>query len=142
MKPCKCCGKLISKRKRNPSRPIVYCSAKCQNKYQSDQIIKRWKAGKFHGTRGKQLQLASTVRRYIIDKNGHKCSKCGWAKKHPLSGKVPIQVHHIDGNPLNTKESNLQVLCPNCHSLTPNWGAGNKGFGRDVVARKLTLGKG
>ena len=30
---------------------------------------------------------------------------------------------HIDGN---NEESNLQLLCPNCHSLTPTFGALNK----------------
>ena len=32
----------------------------------------------------------------------------------------------FDGNSLNNQEVNLQVLCPNCHSLTPNFGSRNK----------------
>ena len=35
-------------------------------------------------------------------------------------------VHHIDGNSLNNIESNLQLLCPNSHSLTENFGSRNK----------------
>lgn len=37
-----------------------------------------------------------------------------------------LQIHHIDGNHYNNEESNLQLLCPNCHSLTPTFGALNK----------------
>lgn len=141
MKPCKCCGKSISPRKRNPGRPIVYCSAKCQNKWQNDRKIKDWLAGKYQGTRGAQLQLSQTIRNYILEKRGHKCRKCGWKAVNPSSGRIPVQVHHIDGNALNTKESNLEVLCPNCHALTPNWGAGNRGSGRTIAHRRMTSGK-
>ena len=141
MKPCKCCGKLIAKRGRNPSRPIVYCSPRCQNDFQNGNKIKAWKAGRYNGTRGAQLQLSQTIRNYILDKRGHRCNRCGWNEKHPITGRVPVQVHHVDGNATNTKEANLEVLCPNCHALTPNWGAGNKGKGRTLTHRKLTARK-
>lgn len=36
-----------------------------------------------------------------------------------------LHVHHIDGNPQNNDVSNLQLLCPNCHSQTENWCAKN-----------------
>ena len=130
MKPCKCCRKPISPNGRNKHRPVVYCSTLCQNRYQNGLKIKAWLAGKFEGVRGSQFQLSSTIRNYILETRGHKCNKCGWAVPHPVSGKVPVQVHHIDGNALNTKQDNLEVLCPNCHALTPSWGAGNRGFGR------------
>jgi len=31
-------------------------------------------------------------------------------------------MHHKDGNRSNNKEDNLELLCPNCHSLTDNFG--------------------
>ena len=31
-----------------------------------------------------------------------------------------MELHHIDGNRYNNELDNLQILCPNCHSLTPN----------------------
>lgn len=136
MKPCKCCGKSIGKKKRNPSRPIVYCSPKCQNEWQNIKKIKDWKAGRHSGTRGTQLQISQTIRNYILDKRGHKCNRCGWKKVSPSTGKVPVQLHHIDGDATNTTEKNLEVLCPNCHSLTPNWGAGNRGKGRTLTHRQ------
>jgi len=141
MKPCKCCGKKIGLRGRNPLRPIVYCSPKCQNVWQNIQKIKDWKAGRHPGTRGSQLQISQTVRNYILDQRGHKCNRCGWKKVNPVTGKVPVQLHHIDGDATNTKEKNLEVLCPNCHALTPNWGAGNLGKGRTIKERQMRLTK-
>ena len=35
-------------------------------------------------------------------------------------------MHHIDGDCTNNKIENLQLLCPNCHSLTSNLGILNK----------------
>lgn len=104
----------------------MYCSNACQQAYQAGLIIKRWKAGEFHGNRGSLFALSKAVRRYMLQKHSHKCSRCGWQKKHPTTGRVPLQVHHIDGNATNTVEKNLEVLCPNCHSLTPNYGKLNK----------------
>jgi 5-methylcytosine-specific restriction endonuclease McrA len=56
--------------------------------------------------------------------------KCGWSEINPKSGKVPIQLNHINGNSEDNKLSNLELLCPNCHSLTPTFGMLNKGNGR------------
>ena len=62
----------------------------------------------------------------MMEKSEFKCSKCGWNEIHPTTGKVPLQVNHIDGDAKNGEESNLEVLCPNCHSLTHNFGRLNK----------------
>jgi len=50
----------------------------------------------------------------------NQCESCGiieW-NNEPLV----LQLHHIDGNKNNFLLNNLQVLCPNCHSQTRNWG--------------------
>ena len=48
------------------------------------------------------------------------CEECGWAKRSK-SGRLPLELHHIDGNSHNNRLENLQILCPNCHSLQPNY---------------------
>lgn len=40
--------------------------------------------------------------------------------------KIILQLDHIDGNSKNHKLSNLQLLCPNCHSQTDTWCGKNK----------------
>lgn len=34
---------------------------------------------------------------------------------------LPLEVHHKDGNKRNNKLENLEILCPNCHSLTDTY---------------------
>lgn len=49
----------------------------------------------------------------------HRCENCGldtW-----LGEKIPLHLHHVDGNHNNNKLENLQLLCPNCHSMTDNY---------------------
>lgn len=42
-----------------------------------------------------------------------KCKLCGFVPINPCQ----LDVDHIDGNKKNTKETNLQTLCANCHRL-------------------------
>ena len=55
----------------------------------------------------------------------HKCEKCGIGEIWN-GGPLVLQVHHIDGNHTNNRISNIQILCPNCHSQTDTFGKRNK----------------
>jgi len=35
--------------------------------------------------------------------------------------KIPLELHHINGNRFDNRIENLQLLCPNCHSFTDNY---------------------
>lgn len=37
---------------------------------------------------------------------------------NPYTHRIPLDVHHKDGDYSNNDEKNLDLLCPNCHSLT------------------------
>lgn len=106
-----------------------YCCGLCQQEYQRKCYIERWKQGLESGNRG-ELQISTHIRRYLFDKFGSKCTKCGWCEVNPFTGRIPLDVEHIDGNPYNNEESNLTLLCPNCHSLTGSYKSLNKGNGR------------
>ena len=52
----------------------------------------------------------------LIYLRGHKCEKCG--NTEWLGQPIKLEVHHKDGDRSNNDLSNLQLLCPNCHSYT------------------------
>lgn len=106
-----------------------YCSNQCQLDFQHSLYIERWLKGEENGMQGGE-KISGHIRAYLIQKYGNKCSSCGWDKINPTTGRVPIQVDHIDGDYRNNTESNLRLLCPNCHSLTPTYGFLNAGKGR------------
>ena len=70
---------------------------------------------------GTKVLKKKIIRENLLE---YKCSHCGiseWNGK-PLS----LQIHHIDGDHFNNELSNLEFICPNCHSQTDNFsGKGN-----------------
>ncbi len=49
----------------------------------------------------------------------HRCENCTLSKW--LDNPIPLELHHVDGNRDNNEFNNLELLCPNCHSLTDNY---------------------
>lgn len=114
-----------------------YCSNKCQSMYQYKDYIKRWRSGEVNGSRGVVTKnISNHIRRYLVDKYDAQCSQCGWGEKHPITGSVPLEIDHIDGDAENNTEENLRLLCPNCHSLTGSFKNLNMGKGRVWRKRK------
>lgn len=80
-----------------PSHKRRYCSRACINKAKKEA----WSP------------TFTTARREMI-KRGLvlKCERCGYDEEPKILG-----VHHKDRNRKNNEISNLEVLCPTCHSL-------------------------
>ena len=123
---CQFCGKIMTTWTDN-SRKRVFCSRKCLIDSADKVFIQSWKDGTETGWRGSSATLCRPVRRYIFEKSNGACIKCGWSETNPFTNKIPLQIHHKDGNAKNATEENLELLCPSCHSLTDNFGARNKG---------------
>jgi hypothetical protein len=128
---CKRCKAVLYKSNKN------FCSHTCSNQFRYEEFIQQWKAGdtsKASTCNG--LGISNHIRRYLFDKYDSKCCKCGWNCINPVTGKIPLVVNHIDGHSENNLESNLELICPSCDSLTPTYMALNKGNGRTARYQK------
>ncbi len=105
----------------------VYCSTQCSHRHKTEKFVVRFLSNSSAIGSGS----LPAIRRYLIRIRGESCEACGWAVKHTITGNVPLEVDHRDGNHSNNKIENLRIICPNCHSLTPNFRNLNKGHGRE-----------
>lgn len=124
---CINCKNKIPENHRNEK---IYCNRKCHKEHQYTQNVEKWLNGVHPGYKGKTLKLCSFVRKYIHETRGTACEKCGWDEKHPVDGAVLTEIEHKDGDASNNELSNLEVLCPNCHSKTATYKARNKNSAR------------
>ena len=109
----------------------TYCSNKCQCDFAYQLYIDSWKQGHETGIRGiRTFNFSGHLVRYIHEKYNFSCAICSWDKENPYTNKKTLEIDHIDGDPSNNIESNLILLCPNCHSLTSTYKNANKGHGR------------
>lgn len=117
---CKNCGKEIT----TVTVKKEFCCMRCKFEYERAEKINNWlKEPEKYNTH----YILDFIRDYLIEKSDNKCSKCGWSEVNQFTCKIPLQIHHIDGDCTNNRIENLEVLCPNCHSLTDNFCSRNKG---------------
>lgn len=85
--------------------------------------IKETALQKYLATPFEELGIENKRRR-VFEEQNFCCLKCGiseWQGK-----KIPLELEHKDGNNQNNERSNLEGLCPNCHSITETWRGKNK----------------
>ncbi len=85
-------------------------------------------SGKYPEYQTYKLKLRLLREGYFEDK----CSICGWSDKLPDQEFSSCELHHKDGNPHNHLLSNLELLCPNCHSVTYNYRSRNRALGQET----------
>jgi len=118
-KPCLKCGK--------PTRNEKFCCLKCNYDYSHN--IYEEKVTKWINREEIYNKHKYFMKNYLLAVNNNSCSKCGWNQLHPKSKISPLHLHHKDGNYYNNFIENFEILCPNCHSLTENFGSRNVGKG-------------
>ena len=119
---CKNCDKEQAVKKNTLA---LYCDNKCQQEYQYKERINNWL---YNGKSWNEMFIPSWVKRYIIEINGRQCAKCNLTEWQNQA--IVLEATHIDGDATNNKLENLELLCPNCHSLTDSYKGKNKGKGR------------
>lgn len=68
----------------------------------------------------------SQIRERLI-KEGIKERKCEKCKNTEWLGEpIKLELNHINGVNDDHRLDNLEILCPNCHSITPNFGSKNR----------------
>ena len=117
---CQYCGKKFLGRSDRK-----YCSTECANKHEEEKKIQYWKEGIW--IINPNFKMPKSIKSYLLEKAEYKCEECGFSGNNKKTGKTILQIHQKDGNCSNNKEENLQVLCPNCHAMTENYMALNKG---------------
>lgn len=112
---CAQCGRFFKKSptvaKRSKSG-LSFCTRKCKDQAQRLGGLKEIQPSHY-GT--------GLNRGRLIKQRGHRCEGDGCGVTEWRGEPVALEVHHIDGDNSNHAESNLQLLCTNCHALTPNW---------------------
>jgi hypothetical protein len=114
------CGRRIR------AQRVAFCSQRCQVEHYRARIIELWRAGELPA----RMYFNRIVRQHIIEAAGEKCQQCGWGKRNPYTGRVPLEIEHIDGDWTNNRPDNIGILCPNCHALTATFRGANRGRGR------------
>src|ERR1035437_1967897 len=115
-----------------------FCSKICQ-------ITFNWKINIIPEILNGECDNSKRLKQYISEISGYRCSRCNideWDGE-----KLVLELEHIDGNSDNNYLSNLKLLCPNCHSLTPTFKGRNignpntkrKGMHRDIYKRAKKL---
>jgi 5-methylcytosine-specific restriction endonuclease McrA len=124
-KTCQICFEKFPHR-HAPKAVNLFCSKKCEGQHKRNNTYKRFLEG--------TVKDRGTVRKILLEQKPE-CWDCG--TKEWRGKMLSLEVDHIDGNAGNHIPSNVRLLCPNCHSITPNYKAKNKGNGR--AARGLPL---
>lgn len=97
-----------------------------------DKYIEDWLDGKIAGNQGPKTPCVvhPLIREYLYKESNYACTQCSFKAVHPVDGRPILNLNHIDGNASNHSPDNLEVLCPNCHAMTPNYGNRNKNSAR------------
>lgn len=95
--------------KRNLQRLNVDTSHWTGRAWNKEQRLKDWS----------DYTRVSNLKKHLIRDRNNTCENCNLSTW--MEHEIKLEVHHKDGNRTNNNPENLQLLCPNCHSLTNNW---------------------
>lgn len=112
--PCVRCATMTTNAK--------YCSRDCATRQRRDETWESVERGEYHSVQG------TAVKKHLLEKRGARCEICGITEW--MGRPINLVMDHIDGNSENWSPRNLRLICPNCDSYNPTFGARNVGNGR------------
>lgn len=77
-----------------------------------------WNKNNVDLTRFRKGNAIKNLKDTLLIIRPYQCECCGNTEQ--MSKKIPLEVHHINGDHLDNELDNLQLLCPNCHAQTDN----------------------
>lgn len=95
--PCLKCGVIVTK-PISHFKKKTFCSKYCAYSY---------RVRKF-----KPVPSCYKLKRVVMIETIGQCQRCGY-KKYPNI----LHIHHKDRNRKNNEDSNLELICPNCHEI-------------------------
>ena len=115
----------------------VYCSIKCQHRFERKQKIDRWLETGETGCTWKQPRW---LKDYIQKEQRDLCSICSLPCKwnnQPLT----FVLDHINRDTSNHARVNLRLICPNCDSQLPTFKSRNRHSAREYRRQRYAEGK-
>lgn len=123
---CKCARSFSTSRDRKSinvrvsttqSRPEGYECKKCDLWFR--RKMQYMAHCRIHYRTFEDLKSDSSRRKWLIRERGHRCEICFNTEWNNV--KIPIELDHISGDADDNGRSNLRLVCPNCHALTPTY---------------------
>lgn len=95
--------------KRNLQRLNIDTSHWTGQAWNKDAQLKDWS----------DYSRGANLKPHLIKERGHSCESC--ALETWLDQPIALEIEHKDGDRTNNCETNLELLCPNCHAQTLTW---------------------
>lgn len=103
-----------------------------------DASIKSKRTASINRLKSGELQSNHAIKRALfLSGRKDECEICGVSEWRGI--KLNLDLDHIDGDSFNNLESNLRLLCPNCHSITDTYKGRNKNAGKKKVSDEELL---
>jgi len=113
------------------STRALYCSSICQQEYAWKKRKEFFETNGFFEGSNNDSSIRKMLKKYILEKNGHKCSIC--SNTEWMGKPIPLILDHINGNPEDHKEENLRLVCGNCDMQLPTYKSKNKVKTKEMV---------
>ncbi len=108
--------------------------------------VESWLNGEWDGAQPSG-RLSNPIFNYLRANANNICQNINCMSKgksipvHPADGATILEINHINGNGMDHRPENLEVICPTCHALTLSYRGRNQGNGRpfSYIRKRIVL---